>query len=70
MLTLAFDSSSKTASVSLLRDRAVLYDTIINNGRNHSEVLLPAIDEAIHLAGVSLPEIDLFACTLGPGSLS
>ena len=70
MLTLAFDSSSKTASVSLLRDRAVLYDTIINNGRNHSEVLLPAIDEAIHLAGVSLPEIDLFACTLGPGSFT
>ena len=70
MLTLAFDSSSKTVSVSLLRDRAVLYDTIINNGRNHSEVLLPAIDEAIRLAGVSLSEIDLFACTLGPGSFT
>lgn len=70
MLTLAFDASSKTVSVAILRDRAVLYDTIINNDLNHSEVLLPAIDEAIRLAGVSLSAIDLFACTLGPGSFT
>jgi tRNA threonylcarbamoyladenosine biosynthesis protein TsaB len=70
MLTLAFDSSSKTVSVSLLRDRAVLYEAIINNDLNHSEVLLPAIDEAIRLTGVALSAIDLFACTLGPGSFT
>jgi len=70
MLTLAFDTSSKTASVSLLRDKAVLYDTIINKGLHHSEVLLPAIDEACMLTGIKLPEIDLFACTLGPGSFT
>jgi len=70
MLTLAFDTSSKTASVSLLQDGAVLYDTIINKGLNHSEVLLPAIDEACLLAGIKLAEIDLFACTLGPGSFT
>ncbi|MEE9911128.1 MAG: tRNA (adenosine(37)-N6)-threonylcarbamoyltransferase complex dimerization subunit type 1 TsaB [Deltaproteobacteria bacterium] len=70
MLTLAFDTSSKTASVSLLRDQTVLYDTVINKGLNHSEVLLPAIDEACRLTGTGLKEIDLFACTLGPGSFT
>jgi tRNA threonylcarbamoyladenosine biosynthesis protein TsaB len=70
MLTLAFDTSSKTASVSILRDEAVLYDTIINKGLNHSEVLLPSIDEACRLTGIKLSEIDLFACTLGPGSFT
>ncbi|PKN20990.1 MAG: tRNA (adenosine(37)-N6)-threonylcarbamoyltransferase complex dimerization subunit type 1 TsaB [Deltaproteobacteria bacterium HGW-Deltaproteobacteria-6] len=70
MLTLAFDTSSKTASVSLLRDETVLYDTLINKGLNHSEVLLPSIDEACRLTGIKLPEIDLFACTLGPGSFT
>lgn len=70
MLTLAFDTSSKTASVSLLRDNVVLYDTIINRGLNHSEVLLPAVNEACRLAGVKLSEVDLFACTLGPGSFT
>lgn len=70
MLTLAFDTSSKTASVSLLRDEAVVYETIINKDLNHSEVILPAIDEACRLTGVKLREVDLFACTLGPGSFT
>jgi len=70
MLTLAFDTSSKTASVSLLRDKAVLCDTIIDNGLNHSEVLLPAIDEVRRLAGIKITDIDLFACSLGPGSFT
>lgn len=70
MLTLAFDTASKTASVAILRDQDILYDMIIDKGLHHSEVLLPAIDEACHLSRIKLPEIDLFACTLGPGSFT
>ena len=70
MLILAFDTSSKTAAVSVLRDQTVLYDTIINKGLNHSEVLLPVVDEACRLLNVKIAEIDLFACTLGPGSFT
>lgn len=70
MLTLAFDTSSKTASVSVLRDQTILYDTIINKGLNHSEVLLPAIDEALRQLNIKMAEIDLYACTLGPGSFT
>lgn len=70
MLTLAFDTSSSTASVAILSDNAVLYDTIINKELNHSEVLLPAIDEALLQSGVKLSEVDLLACTLGPGSFT
>src|SRR5450759_4884948 len=68
MLTLAFDTSSKTAAVALLQDDTILYDVIINAGLNHSEVLLPAIDQACLQARIKITEIDLFACTLGPGS--
>ena len=70
MLTLAFDTSSKTLSVALLRDRAVLYDAILHREQNHSEVLLPAIDEACRLSNVTVRDMDLFACTLGPGSFT
>jgi tRNA threonylcarbamoyladenosine biosynthesis protein TsaB len=70
MLTLAFDTSSKTAAVALLRDDVVLYDAIINIGLNHSEVLLPAIDYACLQTGVKIDAIDLFACTIGPGSFT
>lgn len=70
MLILSFDTSSKTASVAILRDEAVLYETVINTGRHHSEVLLPAIDKACEISCVKISEIDLFACTLGPGSFT
>ena len=70
MLTLAFDTSSKTVSVALLRDRAVLYNTILHREQNHSEVLLPAIDEACRLSNVRVQDIDLFAATMGPGSFT
>lgn len=70
MLTLAFDTSSKTAAVAILRDNHILYDVIIDVDLNHSEVLLPAIDQACLKSGVKIAEIDLFACTVGPGSFT
>ena len=69
-MTLAFDTSSKTAAVALLQDDIILYDTIINVELNHSEVLLPAIDQACLQTKIKIAEIDLFACTIGPGSFT
>jgi tRNA threonylcarbamoyladenosine biosynthesis protein TsaB len=70
MLTLAFDTSSKTAAVALLRDETILYDATVNNGLNHSETLLPAIEQACRQSRLKINDIDLFACTLGPGSFT
>ena len=70
MLILAFDTSSKTASVAILRDEIILYETIINIGLNHSEVLLPAIEQACIQTRTKIFEFDLFACTIGPGSFT
>jgi tRNA threonylcarbamoyladenosine biosynthesis protein TsaB len=70
MLILAFDTSSKTASVAVLRDDIILYDTIINIGLNHSEVLLNAIEQACIQTRIKITDIDLFACTIGPGSFT
>lgn len=70
MLILAFDTSSKTASVSLLRDQVAVYEMIVNKGVNHSETLLPAIDEACRVSRVTITDVDLFACTTGPGSFT
>ncbi len=69
-MTLAFDTSSKTVAVSILRDDIVLYDAVINIDLNHSEVLLPAINRACLQTSININEFDLFACTLGPGSFT
>jgi tRNA threonylcarbamoyladenosine biosynthesis protein TsaB len=70
MYTLAIDTSAKTASAALLRDDEVIVEVFVNVGLNHSEVLLPAIDNICRTAGIRVPEIDLFACTTGPGSFT
>ena len=70
MLTLAFDTSSKTVAVALLRDDVIIYDAIINIDLNHSEVLLSAINYACLQTRIKISEIDLFACTIGPGSFT
>src|SRR4030043_1623014 len=70
MLTLAFDTTSKTAAVALLKDKEILYDTIVNTGLNHSEVILPEIDQALRRENLKINDIDLFACTIGPGSFT
>jgi tRNA threonylcarbamoyladenosine biosynthesis protein TsaB len=70
MLTLAFDTSSKTVAVALLQDDVILYDNIINVDLNHSEVLLPVIDYACLQTRIKISQIDLFACTIGPGSFT
>jgi len=70
MLILAFDTSSKTASVAVLNDHIILYEVIVNVGLNHSEVLLPAIEQACIQTRTRVAEIDLFACTIGPGSFT
>jgi tRNA threonylcarbamoyladenosine biosynthesis protein TsaB len=70
MLILAFDSSSKTTAVAILQDDTILCDIVLNNGLNHSETLLPAIDIACKQSRVIIKDIDLFACTLGPGSFT
>ena len=69
-MTLAFDTSSKTAAVAILRDDVIFYDVIINVNLNHSEVLLPAIEQACKQTRIKITEIDLFASTIGPGSFT
>jgi len=70
MLTLAFDTAFKTASVAILQDNVVLYDVLINVDLNHSEVLLPAVNQACLQTEIRVTDIDLFACTVGPGSFT
>lgn len=69
-MTLAFDTSSKTTAVALLRDDVIIYDAIINIDLNHSEVLLSAIDYACLQTRIKISEIDLFGCIIGPGSFT
>lgn len=70
MKILAIDTSQKTASIAILEDGTIRADIFIDNGRHHSEILLPAIEEVFHLAGMEPDEMNYFAVTIGPGSFT
>lgn len=67
---LGLDSSSKTASVCLKKNNAILFDATLNLGLTHSETLLTLVDTALRQGGIAPKDIDLFAITSGPGSFT
>jgi tRNA threonylcarbamoyladenosine biosynthesis protein TsaB len=70
MLILAIDTSAKSASIAILRDSDILSEIFVNLDVNHSVILLPALDHLLRLSRIEAGEIDLFACTTGPGSFT
>lgn len=70
MYILALDSTAVSASVALTRGEKLLGELLIENGNTHSETLLPMIEELLRRFSLSPRDIDLFACTAGPGSFT
>ena len=70
MKILAVDSTAKTATVALCDDRTMLAEFTLNNGNTHSETLLPMIESMLNAFGMKPHDVDLFACSAGPGSFT
>lgn len=70
MKILALDSTENTAAVAITEDETLIASTVINAGRSHSELLLPAIEGIMTASRLSYSEIDVFACSSGPGSFT
>ena len=70
MIILALDTSAVAASVAVLRDETPLFSCVIENGNTHSETLLPAVESALKVLGLTVKDIDLFALSAGPGSFT
>ena len=70
MLILALDSTAIVASVALCRDDTPIATFTVKNGNTHSETLLPMVETVLKTAGHTVDDIDLFACSIGPGSFT
>ena len=70
MKILAIDSSAIAASVAICEDETLLAEYTINNGNTHSETILPMVESALKMLGLSVSDIDLFAVSNGPGSFT
>ncbi|MBT7122899.1 MAG: tRNA (adenosine(37)-N6)-threonylcarbamoyltransferase complex dimerization subunit type 1 TsaB, partial [Clostridia bacterium] len=70
MNILAIDTSGSVCAVSVLQDKKVLVEVYVDNKKTHSQMLAPMIDDCLERADLSLSDIDLFACAIGPGSFT
>ncbi len=70
MNILAIDSSSKAASVAIVRDGKLVGDFFINTKITHSQTLLPMVDALLKSTKTKLSDIDTFAVSVGPGSFT
>lgn len=70
MLILALDSTALAASVAVTEDERLLAHYHLNNGNTHSETLLPMVESIMTRLGLGIDAVDLFACSVGPGSFT
>ena len=70
MKILAIDTSSEICGVCILEDEKLIDDNSLSNGMTHSENLMPLITEILDRNSFKLSDIDLIACTVGPGSFT
>lgn len=70
MKILAVDTSAVCASAAVTEDGKILSESSINTGLTHSRTLMPMIDSVLKNGEISLDSIDLFACSVGPGSFT
>lgn len=70
MKILAIDTSSPICSVAILEDDKLMDKNELNDGRTHSENLMPLLDELLKRNNIEPKDIELIACCVGPGSFT
>ena len=70
MKILAIDTSSKVCSVAITEDMEKIIEIHSDDEKTHSVKLMPMIDEAFKAVNLSLDDINLLVCSVGPGSFT
>ena len=70
MIVLAISTSSNICSVALLNENKCIKELNITDTKTHSENLMPLIDRVFKETGLTLNDINLLACDIGPGSFT
>lgn len=70
MKILSIDTASNICGVSILENDKLICNLDTDTGRTHSENLMPMIEQAFNKTNLSLKNIDLITCDIGPGSFT
>ena len=70
MKILSIDTSSNICTVAVLENYECKEEIIVDDARNHSEKIMPVIEEALNKTNLNLTDIDLIVFDKGPGSFT
>ena len=70
MKILGIDTSSKRCTVCILEDNNMIIELHSDDEKTHSQTLMPLVDEMFKKTDLSLKDIDMLACCVGPGSFT
>ncbi len=70
MLVFGIDTCCMAATAALMNDKIMVAQTVINQNKTHSQIMMPQIEQMFKAAEVEPTEVDAFAAAVGPGSFT
>ncbi len=70
MIVLALDTSAVTAAAALTDGETLIAQASLDGAKTHSETLLPMVAQMCELSHITPDDVDLYACSVGPGSFT
>ncbi len=67
---LAVDTSATPVSCAVLQDDRLLASYYAHTKSTHSQTLMPMIEHALHISGLTMQDVDALAVNNGPGSFT
>ncbi len=70
MYIFGIDTCCNAATAAIADDKKLVAQTVVNQGRTHSQIMMPQIEEMFKIAELDPSDIDVFAAAQGPGSFT
>lgn len=70
MKILAIDTTAKTAAIAIADGDRLIASATLNTPGTHSVTVLPTVDAMLKGSSLTVDDIDIFACSAGPGSFT
>ncbi len=70
MKILAIDTTAAAVSAALMEDDCLVGEYYLNRKTTHSQTLMPMLSALLNASQTDLPQIDVFAVNVGPGSFT
>ena len=70
MKILSIDTASNLCTVAVLENEKCIKEIVVDDARNHSEKIMPIIEQALSESNLTLQNMNLIVCDKGPGSFT